>query len=173
MAVIGGNMPKRLLTLVLGFSVALAFAPMTSVANADSSPGGWTMLGGPREAASMAYDSIRHRIVMFGGDRVDPGAYTSYGDTLEWDGTSWSSKAITGPVRRSRAAMAFDAARNRIVLFGGGFRGDTWEWDGANWAQKASRGPTPREGFSGGTPKRSSPIRACVPSPHGHDREPN
>ena len=36
--------------------------------------------------------------------------------------------------------MAYDAARQRVVLFGGigstGYLGDTWEWDGTTWAQK-------------------------------------
>ena len=36
--------------------------------------------------------------------------------------------------------MAYDSARNRTVLFGGGdfssnLRGDTWEWDGKNWTE--------------------------------------
>ncbi len=36
--------------------------------------------------------------------------------------------------------MAYDAARGRVVLFGGGdgvntIYGDTWEWDGSNWSQ--------------------------------------
>jgi hypothetical protein len=32
--------------------------------------------------------------------------------------------------------MAFDALRQRIVLFGGGGLADTWEWDGATWTQR-------------------------------------
>ena len=44
--------------------------------------------------------------------------------------------------------MAYDAARGRIVLFGGlntdGVRfGDTWEWDGASWHLGATTGPAP------------------------------
>jgi hypothetical protein len=39
--------------------------------------------------------------------------------------------------------MAYDAARNRVVLFGGddnspGYLGDTWEWDGSTWVAVAS-----------------------------------
>ena len=42
------------------------------------------------------------------------------------------------PVGRVYAAMAYDSARGRTVLFGGGFGcctepNDTWEWDGAHW----------------------------------------
>jgi len=39
--------------------------------------------------------------------------------------------------------MAYDAARRRVVLFGGGpnsppFQslGDTWEWDGVKWEKR-------------------------------------
>ena len=35
--------------------------------------------------------------------------------------------------------MAYDSARDVVVLFGGetndDFAGDTWEWDGVNWTQ--------------------------------------
>jgi cysteine-rich repeat protein len=37
----------------------------------------------------------------------------------------------------SSAAAAYDAARDRIVLFGGG--GQTWEWDGARWLMQTPR----------------------------------
>jgi len=45
--------------------------------------------------------------------------------------------------------MAYDAARQRIVLFFGGFGatrycGDTWVWDGSAWTQVADTGPDPR-----------------------------
>jgi hypothetical protein len=47
--------------------------------------------------------------------------------------------------------MAYDAARQRLVLFGGstiasGFTGDTWEWDGVSWAQRnPAASPSPRD----------------------------
>jgi hypothetical protein len=44
--------------------------------------------------------------------------------------------------------MAFDAARERVVLLGGfsvtGVIADTWEWDGAEWTQVADTGPVAR-----------------------------
>jgi len=33
--------------------------------------------------------------------------------------------------------MAYDAARQRVVLFGGSGYADTWEWDGILWVQRA------------------------------------
>ena len=44
--------------------------------------------------------------------------------------------------------MAFDVARQRVVLLGGfpttGAIADTWEWDGAEWTQIADTGPEAR-----------------------------
>lgn len=52
-------------------------------------------------------------------------------DTWAWDGTRWSVVATVGPPERQWHAMASDAVRGEIVLFGGyqGARsGDTWVW---------------------------------------------
>lgn len=61
----------------------------------------------------------------------------------------WTQRQDLGPSPRSRHALAFDSARNRVVLFGGTARsasssdnfGDTWEWDGDLWVQVAQFGP--------------------------------
>lgn len=52
--------------------------------------------------------------------------------------------AVAGPVPgRFAAAMAYDQARDRVVLFGGSAignnaaLGDTWEFDGSRWAQRS------------------------------------
>lgn len=43
----------------------------------------------------------------------------------------------TGPSLRTGASMAFDEARNVVVLFGGsGGLADTWTWDGKSWSQQ-------------------------------------
>jgi len=49
--------------------------------------------------------------------------------------------------------MAYDAARQRVVLFGGSgqpsYLGDTWEWDGTNWLPRFSLNyPSPRAGHA-------------------------
>lgn len=59
-------------------------------------------------------------------------------DTWEWDGTNWEQKApAAAPSARQRHALAYDSARQRVVLFGGMERksngtyvdlNDTWEW---------------------------------------------
>jgi hypothetical protein len=75
----------------------------------------------------MAYDSQRSRTVLFRGSQ--------YGDTWEWDGNTWTVKFLSpSPPFRAYHALAYDSARGRIVLFGGG-RDDTWEYDGTAWTQ--------------------------------------
>ena len=64
----------------------------------------------------------------------------------------WVQKQDVGPQLRFGQAMAFDAARGRVVLFGGStgssFLGDTWEWDGAHWTEVADTGPDARSGHA-------------------------
>jgi hypothetical protein len=61
----------------------------------------------------------------------------------------WTQRAHFGPPPRLDHAMAYDAARQRVVLFGGlniqGTLGDTWVWDGAYWTQVSETGPSPRQ----------------------------
>jgi len=93
----------------------------------------------PRNDHSMAYDAVRERIVLFGGVDNGSGA-TRFGDTWEWDGTTWHDRTMSvSPSPRTRPSMAYDAARERIVLFGGGLglgaSNETWEWDGVQWLE--------------------------------------
>jgi hypothetical protein len=79
----------------------------------------------------MAFDSIRHKTVLFGGTSSPIGA-TSLGDTWEWDGDAWTP-TIDGlaPSARQAAGMVFDEKRGVTVLFGGaasGYLADTWEY---------------------------------------------
>src|SRR4029079_1121523 len=60
-------------------------------------------------------------------------------------------ESLAGPPRRSYPAMADDASRKRVVLFGGSFNSnagrvllwDTWEWNGAQWSSVDVPQPTP------------------------------
>jgi MYXO-CTERM domain-containing protein len=105
----------------------------------------------------MVFDSARQRVVLFGGMVPNGGGGnrngTYYDDTWEWDGTTWTQVASTGPIGRYWHAMAYDSTRQRTVLFGGigfyqnadGFPfGDTWEWDGSSWTQRAMTRPSAR-----------------------------
>ncbi|MCA8950030.1 MAG: hypothetical protein KDE27_11040 [Planctomycetes bacterium] len=86
-----------------------------------------------------AYDLVRDRVVVHGG--YDGTALR--GDTWEWDQTSWTLVAASGPATPGALdvpAMTYDLALGRTVLFSGyraGFNSDTWAWDGAAWQQQA------------------------------------
>jgi hypothetical protein len=59
-------------------------------------------------------------------------------DNLVWDGASWRTHAFAGPPARYLTGVAYDRARNKTVLFGGGgaddrLLADTWEFDGTAW----------------------------------------
>jgi hypothetical protein len=95
--------------------------------------------GTARWSMSMAYDSDRNVVVMFGGRSLNP-PFGLLSDTWEWDGTSWSQVTTqNAPAPRFWHAMAYDSHRQRVVLFGGGDRdtatlyADTWEYDGVDW----------------------------------------
>ena len=102
----------------------------------------------------MAYDSARSVHVMYGGVNLTGAAL---GDTWEYDGAArtWTSRTPPdpGPGPRFWFQLAFDAARNRTLLFGGARSptiqlGDTWIWDGQAgvWTQLNSPvQPSPRQ----------------------------
>ena len=103
-----------------------------------------------RAGHAVAYDSARGRVVLFGGS-VTPSPYY-LADTWEWDGNSWVERTpSTSPPAREDHAMAYDSARDRVVLFGGygaGDLADTWEWDGSTWVER-----TPTTSPPGGSPQ--------------------
>ena len=85
---------------------------------------------GPGDGYRLAYDSARRVTVLFGGE------------TVTWDGRSWTHRTPTGatPAARVVHALATDPRRERVVLYGGSVRAsdnlaDTWEWDGTGWTQ--------------------------------------
>jgi hypothetical protein len=78
-----------------------------------------------------------------------PGAFL--GDTWECDGVSWTQVAETGPSPRDACGSAYDATRQRIVIFGGEILnggqvvnvGETWEFGAGIWTEMAIAGPGP------------------------------
>jgi len=106
----------------------------------------WVLQPGPspsvRELAAMAFDTVRQRVVLFGGI----GAAGPLSDTWEWDGTHWSLKpAITHP-GTSIGTMAYNEASRQVLFFGDD--GITWGWDGHNWIQKTPVTNPPHRGYT-------------------------
>ena len=120
----------------------------------------WTQLfpehnPGARSVHSMTYDSKDDRIVLFGGRReseVEDGTPTFLNDTWEWDGSDWTEVATSSaPDPRAYAGIAYDSARDRVVIFGGEVLTadalstnaiyDMWEFDGTDWTRIMAEGP--------------------------------
>ena len=99
---------------------------------------------GSQDGHVMVYDPVHGRVLLL--------CEGWYGGTWEWDGVHWSRLAWGAPWPKGAFSMAFDAARGRVVAFGGGTssarKGETWEFDGAHWRLVASDGPSPRFGAS-------------------------
>ncbi len=102
---------------------------------------------GPRISASLAYDSVRDRIILFGG--ITTGTDFS-ADLWEWDGDRWERQLPDGipPAPRQSTYVAFDEARARLVVFGGhsidGMLRDVHEYDGTRWINPSVSGEMPR-----------------------------
>jgi hypothetical protein len=99
----------------------------TDVTPGGSPPGrGWTQL---------AYDAVNGRIVMFGGFRVAQ-PNLSYGDTWAFQNGAWAQivPESGGLGVRDSHGMVYDAARQRIVVFGG-YLADVLELTGNSWSR--------------------------------------
>jgi hypothetical protein len=113
---------------------------------------------GPRTFPAMVWDAARGQALLFGGRRVlfgrEEDRNTFLGDTWALGRQGWRPLDVSGPSPRAEAAVAFDAARGVVVLFGGyndnggatNRLGDTWEWNGSRWTLRATDGPAPRNG---------------------------
>ncbi len=91
---------------------------------------------------SVAYDSARNRVVLFGGSQNRNAIHL--GDTWEWDGTQWTLVATTGPSPRRKPAMWFDPTIGKTVLFGGS--NGNFPWCGKFMVLKGSNAVLGRSG---------------------------
>jgi cysteine-rich repeat protein len=109
----------------------------------------------PRLDAAIAFDRDRGKLVLFGGCLANQGTSctgTLLSDTWEWDGLVWERVGVQAaiiPGPRYGAAMAYDSARKRVVMFAGhqgngAVQYDTWEWDGERWHLLSTTGPPGR-----------------------------
>ncbi len=95
-----------------------------------------------REGMAMAAMGDRGEFVLFGG--YPPGFMVNpLDETWVWNGTEWSRRhPAHSPGALQGHAMAYDAQRGKMVLFGGSSpdrpwgTNDTWEWDGQDWTKR-------------------------------------
>ncbi|MCB9614731.1 MAG: hypothetical protein H6722_20015 [Sandaracinus sp.] len=116
---------------------------------------------GFRSRGGFVVDTMRDRALLFGGRdrRTSSGAYTNFDDlwALDLETLSWSQITATGaaPSARSNPAVAYDAARDRMIVYGGNTStsglsptgaDDTFALDLATntWSEIAGDGPSPR-----------------------------
>jgi hypothetical protein len=125
-------MPHRTPTSILVLA-ALASTAAAQLGNLD-----WQLEPVPPTRDGCVF--VRHAgtgaAVVFGG--LDE---SYFADTWLWRDGWQRADTANGPSARAYAAAAYDAQRQRIVLFGGRDRltvhSDTWAFDGAAWTQLA------------------------------------
>lgn len=160
------------------------------VGGAAGAPGTWvnrtapstgTRVPGARQGHAMAYDPLRRKVVLFGGE------LTNRADTWELDLAtgSWAQFVVSpSPGPRTQSAMAYDAARRSMILFGGAAidlvagvglaDAETWEWNGSAWSKRSPatspsarfahamtstvRGGAPRVLLFGGSPNNRAAL---------------
>ncbi|MBA2540404.1 MAG: hypothetical protein H0V17_12260 [Deltaproteobacteria bacterium] len=116
---------------------------------------------GRRMAGGMVFDSNRGQLVMFGGlnsassDELVVGSVfpcvTRSGDCVNWT----PIEVAIRPPRRHDHAMAYDQARDRVIVSGGfltianlsAIHADLWEWNGRRWTQVPQAGEPPGQRF--------------------------
>ena len=116
--------------------------------------------------AALAYDSALSKVIYFGSNSTT--------ELWTWDGLHWRDVSAPGMLPRSYAAVSFDDARSRLVVFGGydgrNELGDTIEWDGAQWiTMTPDHSPTARHGAS----MVYDPVRAVTVLFGGSDTQGN
>jgi hypothetical protein len=85
----------------------------------------WTQLDTPnqppaRTVAGAAYDPVRDRVVLFGGNTISTDGKNTVNaihDTWEFDGTTWVQRASDGP-RVSKPTVFYDQARKETYMVG-------------------------------------------------------
>jgi hypothetical protein len=91
---------------------------------------------------SLVYDEANRTVVLFGGHLGGaPRNDRFFDDTWTWDGISWTQRfPASSPSARGMISLAYDAALDSVVLFGGlgkpgGPSNETWLWNGSDWSQ--------------------------------------
>ena len=125
------------LLVLLSFAATAAFASTNWI-----SPPGLTPI--TRSDAAMTYEVAREQVVLCGGVVGGGGLAGLNNETWLLESGNWRQAGPQHfPLGRQNAGVAYDSARQRVVLLGGYTAGsiqfadsnDTWIWDGADWSQ--------------------------------------
>jgi hypothetical protein len=101
----------------------------------------WTQLTGstPRTHAQLGITPTGSAPLVVGG--ITPGGPAR--TMLVFEQNAWRSVSMDGPPTRYLTAVAYDATRRVLVMYGGGategtaLYADTWEFDGTTWQRRA------------------------------------
>lgn len=144
-----------ILCLVIAFTVL----PVTTGNSASGGPATqptWekldiSKLPSPRIGSAIVLNTVNNIVLMFGGYNSSSGYLN---DLWLTDGMNWIPfQTSQSPEGRFGASMAYDEARQEMVLFGGvktgSLLGDTWLFNGIDWIRQFPQtSPSPRVGAS-------------------------
>lgn len=120
----------------------LALTSLLTPSLVAQKPGGhWTLTNIPTTNVPPARHenpgaASKTHFYVFGGNS-NTSASTFYNDLWSFDGKAWKLETANGatgsPAKRDRAAICWDDARGKLMVFGGhnasGLFNDLWEWD--------------------------------------------
>src|SRR5262245_21644329 len=103
-----------------------------------------TQVASGSPSARSGHELVYHRqlgmVLLVNGDHMPGPDEATAGKVWGWDGQHWRVVSGDGPSVRSLGGVAYDSARDRLILYGGGTspecETDTWEWDGQRWGRK-------------------------------------
>lgn len=100
--------------------------------------------------SAMVYHEALEQIVLVNGGPEFGKAADEPLELWGWDGQGWNLIDNSGPPWRNWAGVAYDSARDVIVVHGGlqsnNRFDETWEWDGQGWTLHDGTAPGGREG---------------------------
>lgn len=132
-----------LVPLLLSVAGSLFAQPMPSPTPMALPRAKWTLTSGVTGTPTQRRDNpgaaSADKMYMFGG-RSGNATTTTLNALYEFDGSAWTLKTAEGaagsPPTRGGACVAWDAGRDKLMVFGGDtggatptLLGDTWEWD--------------------------------------------
>jgi hypothetical protein len=142
------------IVIVVGVLLCHCSSAPGSPPPSGSPPGGDAGLRPPQSAGhDLVYDDLLQRVLLVNaglGAATGPPSTTPT-QIWAWNGSEWRVIDSSGPPIRSLAGVAYDDARDVLVMHGGSYTvqvtyGDTWEWRAdAGWRRIDVPGPGVRD----------------------------